>query len=609
METVQIHIEQQQFKSVRNEGFTLSSMRWAVFFFLMASLLGLLMRYFFVGSVFEAIEYKNILHAHSHIALLGWGYLLVTGILVFTFVKNQERLKLYKKLLFGTVLANIGMLLSFPVQGYGLFSITFSTIHLLISYVFAFHFLKDLAKAEKSTGTYLIKFALIWMLISSIGLWAVAPIGATLGRLHPLYFMSVQWFLHFQLNGWFVYALLGILAYQLEIKGWGIAFSQVKAWILHFSLLLTYALAVSWSTPIRGLFLINAVGVILQAIAYYWILKPYIQKAFPNFSIPNSWINRVMYLGLFSLVLKAAIQVALVIPDVATIAYTIRMYVIGFVHLVMLGAITFGLGAYSLKNQVLPISSLSKWGWFSLSLGFILTEILILGQGTLIWAKMGFLPNYYLFLFLSSIFFPIGLILILTDLFRKNNTLKTSEQTIQIMKNKTQILINRKTMKSTMLMSFGVALLLMTSCGGGSNESQGTYTPPSAQTTEKQADPKGIGEIRSVDLGEGIDEAMASKGKAIVDMKCTACHQLNDKRVVGPGFQGVTSRRRPEWIMNMITNVDVMLDEDPVAQALLEECLTRMPNQNISIGDSRDILEFLRKNDLEKTGSMDAALK
>ncbi|MFC0261997.1 c-type cytochrome [Fontibacter flavus] len=609
METVQIHIEQQQFKSVRNEGFTLSSMRWAVFFFLMASLLGLLMRYFFVGSVFEAIEYKNILHAHSHIALLGWGYLLVTGILVFTFVKNQERLRLYKKLLFGTVLANIGMLLSFPVQGYGLFSITFSTIHLLISYVFAFHFLKDLAKAEKSTGTYLIKFALIWMLISSIGLWAVAPIGATLGRLHPLYFMSVQWFLHFQLNGWFVYALLGILAYQLEIKGWGIAFSQVKAWILHFSLLLTYALAVSWSTPIRGLFLINAVGVILQAIAYYWILKPYVQQAFPNFSIPNSWINRVMYLGLFSLVLKAAIQVALVIPDVATIAYTIRMYVIGFVHLVMLGAITFGLGAYSLKNQVLPISSLSKWGWFSLSLGFILTEILILGQGTLIWAKMGFLPNYYLFLFLSSIFFPIGLILILTDIFRKNNTLKTSEQTIQIMKNNTQILINRKTMKSTMLMSFGVALLLMTSCGGGSNESQGTYTPPSAQTTEKQADPKGVGEIRSVDLGEGIDEAMASKGKAIVDMKCTACHQLNDKRVVGPGFQGVTSRRRPEWIMNMITNVDVMLDEDPVAQALLEECLTRMPNQNISIGDSRDILEFLRKNDLEKTGSMDAALK
>lgn len=609
MKTVQIHIEQQQVNPLRNEGFTLSSMRWAVFFFLMASLLGLLMRYFFVGNVFEAIEYKNILHTHSHIALLGWGYLLVTGILVFTFVKDQERLRLYKKLLTATVIANIGMLLSFPVQGYGLFSIAFSTLHLLVSYVFAYQFFKDLSKVQKSTGIYLIKFALIWMLIASAGLWAVAPIGATLGRLHPLYFMSVQWFLHFQLNGWFVYALLGILAYQLEIKGWGIPFSQVKAWVLHLSLLLTYALAVSWSTPMKGLFFINAVGVILQAIAYYWILKPYIQQAFPNFSIPNSWIHRVMYLGLFSLILKAAIQVALVIPDVATIAYTIRMYVIGFVHLVMLGAITFGLGAYALKNHMLPSTSISKWGWGSLAWGFLLTEILILGQGTLIWAKMGFLPHYYLLLFISSILFPIGLTLILIELLKNNNTLQISEQTIQIMKSKTQILINRKTMKSTMLMSFGVALLLMTSCGGGSNESQGTYTPPSAQTTEKEADPKGVGEIRNVDLGEAIDEAMASKGKAIVDMKCTACHQLNDKRIVGPGFQGVTARRRPEWIMNMITNVDVMLEEDPVAQALLEECLTRMPNQNISIGDSRDILEFLRKNDLEKTGSMDAAVK
>lgn len=609
MKTVHTPIDQQQFKILRHENFTLSVMRWAVFFFLMASLLGLFMRYYFVGNVSEIIEYKNILHAHSHIALLGWGYLLVVGTFVFTFVKDPDRLSLYKKLFFGSVLATIGMLLSFPVQGYGAFSITFSTIHLLVSYAFAFHFFKDLSKVNKSTSTYLIRFALIWMLISSLGLWAVAPIGANFGKLHPLYFMSVQWFLHFQLNGWFVYAFLGILAFQLEKRGWSIPFSEIKAWSLHLSLLLTYALAVSWSTPIKGLLLINAIGVILQAIAYYWILKPFVHQAFPNFSIPSSWINKILYIGLFSLVLKATIQVALVIPDVATIAYTIRMYVIGFVHLVMLGAITFGLAAYCLKNKSLPSSTLSKWGWGSLSLGFLLTEIMILGQGTLIWAKMGFLPNYYLLLFLSSIFFPSGLILILIDLFRKNKTQKASHKPFRIMKNKTQTLINTKTMKSTMLMSFGAALLLMTSCGGGSNETQGTYTPPSAATTEETADPKGVGEIREVALGEGIDNVMADKGKAIVDMKCTACHQLNDKRVVGPGFQGLTNRRRPEWIMNMITNVDVMLEKDPVAQALLEECLTRMPNQNISLAEARDILEFFRRNDQEKTGSMDAALK
>jgi mono/diheme cytochrome c family protein len=173
---------------------------------------------------------------------------------------------------------------------------------------------------------------------------------------------------------------------------------------------------------------------------------------------------------------------------------------------------------------------------------------------------------------------------------------------------KSQLHKNTKTMKSTMIMTIGAALLLMTSCGGGS-ENQGTYTSPSAEEKVKEADPKGVGEIKSVELGASVDEALAEKGKAIMDLKCTACHQLNDKRLVGPGFQGVTNRRRPEWIMNMITNVDVMLDEDPTAQALLEECLTRMPNQNISMDESRHILEFLRKNDLEKAGSMDAAAK
>ena len=52
--------------------------------------------------------------------------------------------------------------------------------------------------------------------------------------------------------------------------------------------------------------------------------------------------------------------------------------------------------------------------------------------------------------------------------------------------------------------------------------------------------------------------------------------------------------------MNMILNVDIMLEQDEEAQKLLELCLMRMPNQNLSIGDGRDILEFMRHNDGEK---------
>jgi hypothetical protein len=52
--------------------------------------------------------------------------------------------------------------------------------------------------------------------------------------------------------------------------------------------------------------------------------------------------------------------------------------------------------------------------------------------------------------------------------------------------------------------------------------------------------------------------------------------------------------------MNLVTNVDVMLEQDPEAQKLLELCLTRMPNQNVSVGDARDLLEFMRQNDGQK---------
>ena len=111
---------------------------------------------------------------------------------------------------------------------------------------------------------------------------------------------------------------------------------------------------------------------------------------------------------------------------------------------------------------------------------------------------------------------------------------------------------------------------------------------------------KGIGEVKNVTLNTPLEQERIGRGKAIYEMKCQACHRLDDQRVVGPGWKDVTKRRTPEWIMNMIVNVDVMLDQDPEAQKLLELCLTRMPNQNVSIGDARDILEFMRQNDGEQ---------
>ena len=105
------------------------------------------------------------------------------------------------------------------------------------------------------------------------------------------------------------------------------------------------------------------------------------------------------------------------------------------------------------------------------------------------------------------------------------------------------------------------------------------------KSVEEQTMSKGVGAFEDVQLTDPLVPDLISTGQNVYDSKCAGCHMLNSERKVGPGWAGVTNRRSPEWIMNMITNVDVMLEEDNDAQKLLQECLTRMPDQDISISD------------------------
>jgi cytochrome c551/c552 len=100
-----------------------------------------------------------------------------------------------------------------------------------------------------------------------------------------------------------------------------------------------------------------------------------------------------------------------------------------------------------------------------------------------------------------------------------------------------------------------------------------------------------------VALGATVDQTLATEGEKVAGVKCTSCHKPTDEKLVGPGWKGVTSRHKPEWIMNFITNPDPMINKDPKVQAMLELCLVRMPNQSLSDTEARNILEYMRKND------------
>ena len=142
------------------------------------------------------------------------------------------------------------------------------------------------------------------------------------------------------------------------------------------------------------------------------------------------------------------------------------------------------------------------------------------------------------------------------------------------------------------------SLFLWTACGGDQPADDSAAAQP-----ENSAGPETHGDqIKpgDIDVTQPLNAQWVASGKATYDVKCQGCHKLSDERLVGPGWKDVTKRRAPDWIMNMVTNVDMMLETDPEAQKLLEQCLVRMPNQNLDKQQAREALEFMRSNDGEK---------
>lgn len=392
-----------------------------LFNLLMAGLLGLTLRYFFVQSV--PMNFRFLTHTHSHAAMLGWVYLMLYLLIVHNFI--PEKKPIYHWLFWLTQIAVIGMILSFPFQGYAAISISFSSLHIFCSY----YFVRLVWKNHLVNSTpirYLLKASLLFMLLSTIGIWCLGPAASLLGQASEFFQISIQFFLHFQFNGWFLLAVLAIFLNQFMIKNNGI-FKRFF-WLLIVATILTFALPVSWFAFHPAFLWINGLGILLQLCALYYFIKV-VQPHWSVFWSNISNFSKLMYrLALISFVLKIVLQTSSIIPQVAEMAYQYRNFVIGFIHLLMLGVITGFLFSFLLqqpklthKNRILKISM------YSFVFGFFTTELLLFGQGWLYFLGMGMMPHYYLILFISSIFLPAGILFfILNIVYHDRKAIKTT---------------------------------------------------------------------------------------------------------------------------------------------------------------------------------------
>lgn len=391
------------------------------FNFLIACLFGLLMRFMHLFPI-DFLNYSFLLHAHSHVAMLGWVYLIIYFLVVHFFIPKEKSQKpIYNRLFWLTEFSVIGMMVAFPIQGYALFSIVFSTLHIVLSYVFCRLVWKD-CSSEKAPIQRLLQVSILFMVLSTCGVWCLGPAVSTLGKQSAFYQIAIQFFLHFQFNGWFILAVLALFLKQFQNKIDKLKFKKFYNAVM-ISVILTLAFPVRWFVENNILNYINALGVLIQLgafIYFYKMLKPEI-KHFTN-SLDKT--AKIVYgLALCSLFLKVGIQLLTIIPNLAEVSHQIRNFVIGFIHLTMLGIITGFLFGILLQNKFLPVTSfVLKIGLVSFAFGYITTEVVLFLQGIYFYFGYGLIQSYYEIIFGLSIFLVFGLMMILISL------LKTKKQ-------------------------------------------------------------------------------------------------------------------------------------------------------------------------------------
>jgi hypothetical protein len=338
-------------------------------FLFIALLLGLLLRWHFVEPV-SGLKFPYWLHGHSHMMFLGWVF--NTLFLAFAEVVSPDKKRYVNLFVFVQVLL-VGMMISFPLQGYGAISITLSTLHTLSIFVFSAWIFRD-TKGSSTLSTWFARRSLFFFLLSSLGPFTLGPLVANgLGQSHWYYF-AVYYYLHFQYNGVFLFGILSLIFRFLEEKKINVDVHRCRraSAIMFWSVFPCYALSLLWAKPGMFFNFIGLGGGILQIIAVMMLFK-----AQGSVTVVWSTLKRrtkpLLVVAGLSFVLKLLLQLLSSHQAIANLAYEIRPFTIAYLHLVLIGVVTFALLAWYHEQKIISLKNPA--GVFLLIVGFAASEL------------------------------------------------------------------------------------------------------------------------------------------------------------------------------------------------------------------------------------------
>jgi len=370
------------------------------------AVLGILMRYK-IGFEFPYLDQKHLQHSHSHFAFTGWlGHTLMVLMVYFIQTKITDfHGNKYKKIIIANLICSYGMLISFIIEGYGLVSIVLSTASIFVSYIFAYRFIKDLKLLDDDlVAKSWFKAALFFNVISSLGTFYLAYMMATKNVVKDWYLSSIYYYLHFQYNGWFFFACMGLAFGFLNLRKSEHPFYETSFKLFAIACVPAYFLSTLWLDLPLWIYVSTVISAIIQVFSWFKLLQILLKtrkNAFENYS---PLLRYILLFVSFALSIKLLLQLGSTVPMISNLAFEFRPIVIAYLHLVLLAIISLFLLFYIYSNHLIVINKKIKYGILLFSIGVLLNEVVLAVQGL---ASL----SYIIIPFVNEILFGVAIIL------------------------------------------------------------------------------------------------------------------------------------------------------------------------------------------------------
>ncbi len=309
----------------------------------------------------EGIEFKNLLHAHSHFAFGGWVSLALLTLMTYEILPEQASNKpIYKWLLSGIQVNAVLMMVGFILQGYAFFSILFSTLFIFVTYIYSYCFIKDLLRSNQGKHVKTLSIASIACLVlSSIGPFTLAYITASGSGNVFLYRDSIYTYLHLQYNGFFALAIFSLFINKFQNtlndaqNRKALAFAPIASVTVFPTLFISYL----WHFPNIFVNTLAGIGCLCIVITLFRLMTFLHTIQGQINSVVSKFVKHVGMLSFIAFSLKSVLQMGTMIPKLGVLVFGDRTIIIGYLHLVLLGFVSLYILAHYLYSHILDASN------------------------------------------------------------------------------------------------------------------------------------------------------------------------------------------------------------------------------------------------------------